>query len=173
MDSAISFKGTSISNEHLRRFFAKSDSQYPRSYPPRVSCRKNIILRRVLCHFRCEHFRVFPYIECEQQNDLTGARISTATNDNPKRTLMVELNRSRGLNVLKKFLLLAVVLASPLTFAACLSTEAEPNNSDTVANAGLCSGTSVTGSISSSSDYDWYKLDVTGAGTRRSANRHH
>lgn len=78
---------------------------------------------------------------------------------------MVEINRSRGLNVLKKLLLLAVVMASPLTFAACLSAEAEPNNSDTVANAGLCSGTSVTGSISSSSDYDWYKLDVTGAGT--------
>jgi cyanophycinase len=79
---------------------------------------------------------------------------------------MYELNRGgRGLNVLKKILLLALILSSQLAFAACLTAETEPNNTDTTASTGLCSGTSVTGSISSSSDYDWYKLDVTGAGT--------
>ncbi len=49
--------------------------------------------------------------------------------------------------------------------AACLAAEAEPNNTDSAANTGLCSATPVTGSISSSSDYDWYKLDVATAGT--------
>lgn len=79
---------------------------------------------------------------------------------------MVESNRSRcGLNVLKKILLLGLLLSSQFGFAACLTAETEPNNTDTAANAGLCSGTSVTGAISSSSDYDWFKLDVTGAGT--------
>jgi cyanophycinase len=79
---------------------------------------------------------------------------------------MYELNRgNRGLNVLKKVLLLGLLMASQLAFAACLTAETEPNNTDTTASTGLCSGTSVTGSISSSSDYDWYKLDVTGAGT--------
>jgi cyanophycinase len=79
---------------------------------------------------------------------------------------MYELNRgNRGLNVLKKILLLVLVLSSQLAFAVCLTAETEPNNTDTAANAGLCSGATVTGSISSSSDYDWYKLDVTGAGT--------
>jgi cyanophycinase len=79
---------------------------------------------------------------------------------------MYESNRRRcGLNVLKTILLLGLLVASQLGFAACLSAEMEPNNTDTAANVGLCSGTNVTGSISSSSDYDWYKLDVTGAGT--------
>jgi cyanophycinase len=79
---------------------------------------------------------------------------------------MYELNRgNRGLNVLKKILLPALVLSSQLAFAVCLNAETEPNNTDATASTGLCSGTSVTGSISSSSDYDWYKLDVTGAGT--------
>ena len=48
--------------------------------------------------------------------------------------------------------------------AACLSTEAEPNNSDSTASSGLCSGVNVAGSISSSSDADWYKLVVATPG---------
>ena len=65
-------------------------------------------------------------------------------------------------------LMLAVSLAGCLwstgAMAACLTTEVEPNNTDTSANVGLCSGVNVTGSMSSSSDLDWYKLDVTTPG---------
>jgi cyanophycinase len=50
-------------------------------------------------------------------------------------------------------------------FAQCRTAETEPNNSDTAANTGVCSGTAIAGSLSSSSDLDWYKLDVTSAGT--------
>ncbi|MEJ7805956.1 MAG: pre-peptidase C-terminal domain-containing protein [Telluria sp.] len=60
--------------------------------------------------------------------------------------------------------LLAPMLAAPLAMGACLSVEAEPNNADTTANAGLCSGVAVTGSIASGSDYDWYKISVAAAG---------
>jgi len=49
--------------------------------------------------------------------------------------------------------------------AACLTTETEPNNTDSTASAGVCSGVAISGSLSSSSDYDWYRLDVTGQGT--------
>jgi cyanophycinase len=63
-------------------------------------------------------------------------------------------------------LLLAALAASSLaTQAACLTSETEPNNTDSTASIGLCSGTSVSGSLSSSSDYDWYRLDVSGPGT--------
>jgi cyanophycinase len=79
---------------------------------------------------------------------------------------MCELNRSnRGQDILKKILLLAVLFSNQLAVAVCLTAETEPNNTDNSANAGLCSGTSVSGTISSSSDYDWYRLDVTGPGT--------
>ena len=60
--------------------------------------------------------------------------------------------------------MLVTVLAMPLAWGACLSVEAEPNNADTSANVGMCSGVAVTGSIASSSDYDWYKIDVAAAG---------
>ena len=60
--------------------------------------------------------------------------------------------------------MLTAVLVSPAAWGACLSTETEPNNADTSANAGLCSGTAVSGSVSSTSDYDWYKIDVAAAG---------
>lgn len=57
------------------------------------------------------------------------------------------------------------LLASHATLAACLTSETEPNNSDTTASSGICSGTTVNASMSSSSDVDWYKLDVTTPGT--------
>ena len=65
--------------------------------------------------------------------------------------------------------LLAVSLASCLwggsaMAAACLTTEAEPNDTDATANVGLCSATNVSGSLSSTSDLDWYKLVVTKPG---------
>lgn len=57
------------------------------------------------------------------------------------------------------------VATTTMTIAACLTAEIEPNNTDTAANTGICAGVSVAGTLSSSSDYDWFKLDVTGAGT--------
>lgn len=62
----------------------------------------------------------------------------------------------------------ALVLAAtwiPPASAACRSVETEPNNYDTSANTGLCSGAAVSGSIASYSDYDWYRIDVASAGT--------
>lgn len=59
----------------------------------------------------------------------------------------------------------ALMLFSTLATAACRTAESEPNNSDTAANADVCSGVAISGTISSGSDYDWYKLTVTGAGT--------
>lgn len=49
--------------------------------------------------------------------------------------------------------------------AACITNESEPNNTDTQADATLCSGTPVNGTISASSDYDWYRLEVPSSGT--------
>lgn len=66
---------------------------------------------------------------------------------------------------LKGSALCGAALFSQFTLAACLSAEVEPNNSDTSANTGVCSGNAISGSISSTSDYDWYRLDVTAAGT--------
>ena len=57
------------------------------------------------------------------------------------------------------------IVANVGVHAACLTSETEPNNTDTNANAGVCSGTPISGSLSSSGDYDWYRLDVTGPGT--------
>lgn len=48
--------------------------------------------------------------------------------------------------------------------AACLGAETEPNNTDTAANVGLCSNVNITGSVSSSSDLDWYKVVITTPG---------
>jgi cyanophycinase len=64
----------------------------------------------------------------------------------------------------KGVLLLGASLFSQMTLAACLTAEVEPNNADTSANTGVCSGTAIAGKISTTSDNDWYKLDVTAAG---------
>ncbi len=69
---------------------------------------------------------------------------------------------SRHLQCSLMWLLLA---ASSQAWAACRTSETEPNDSDTTANADICSGVSIAGNISSGSDYDWYKLIVTGPGT--------
>lgn len=66
--------------------------------------------------------------------------------------------------ILQGALFCGATVMSQLSLAACLAVETEPNNSDTQANTGLCSGTSVTGAISSSSDVDWYKIVVTTPG---------
>lgn len=78
------------------------------------------------------------------------------------------IRNTSGNHAALKLLLLGLLFwasATSTVSAACLTAEVEPNNTDTAANVGVCSGTSITGSISSSTDYDWYKLDVTGAGT--------
>jgi cyanophycinase len=73
------------------------------------------------------------------------------------------------MRVFRRFVVLATLLLGTLigsfAHAACLTAEVEPNNSDTSATTGICSGTAVTGSISSANDFDWFKLDVTGPGT--------
>lgn len=45
---------------------------------------------------------------------------------------------------------------------ACLIQESENNNTEARANAGLCSAQAVTGSISSSTDVDWFSFDTVG-----------
>ncbi|MBL8519490.1 MAG: pre-peptidase C-terminal domain-containing protein [Betaproteobacteria bacterium] len=59
----------------------------------------------------------------------------------------------------------ALVFQSPLASAACRTAETESNNTDSAANADVCSGTAISGSISNGNDVDWYKLVVTGPGT--------
>jgi len=49
--------------------------------------------------------------------------------------------------------------------AGCLTAEVESNNTDSTANTGLCSGVNVSGTMSTSSDLDWYRLDITTPGT--------
>ncbi len=67
--------------------------------------------------------------------------------------------------LIKSVITLFASLCLQQGFAACLTNESESNNTDTTANTGLCSGTAVTGTISSSSDYDWFRIDVAAAGT--------
>jgi cyanophycinase len=59
----------------------------------------------------------------------------------------------------------ALLLSTSLVGASCLTAEQESNNTDTRANAGVCSGTPISGTISSSNDYDWFRLDVNAPGT--------
>lgn len=63
------------------------------------------------------------------------------------------------------FTLLWMLLMPLAAHAACRTAETESNNTDTTANADVCSGIAITGTMSSGSDLDWYKLTVTGAGT--------
>ncbi|MBC7618921.1 MAG: hypothetical protein H7293_08035, partial [Candidatus Saccharibacteria bacterium] len=59
------------------------------------------------------------------------------------------------LNWKQRFVALMFVAAAGTgAQAACLVTEVEPNDSDSSASVGLCSGVNVVGSISSSSDAD-------------------
>ncbi len=48
--------------------------------------------------------------------------------------------------------------------AACLTAETEGNNTESAANTGLCSNTSVSGSMSSRTDVDWYKFTISTPG---------
>ncbi len=67
-------------------------------------------------------------------------------------------------STLKWVLTLVTFAWCQFSMAACLSAETEPNNADTSANSSLCSGTAVSGTINSSSDYDWFKFEVTSPG---------
>ena len=66
--------------------------------------------------------------------------------------------------ILVSTFLCAALYTTP-AWAACRSVETEPNNADSTANADVCSGISISGSIGSANDYDWYKLVVIGPGT--------
>lgn len=57
-----------------------------------------------------------------------------------------------------------LAVAAQLAGATCLTNETESNNTDTTANAGVCSGQPISASISSSSDVDWFRIDVTTPG---------
>ena len=60
-------------------------------------------------------------------------------------------------------LAVAACWATPVA-AACLQQESESNNTEATANASVCSGQAVTGSISSSTDVDWYSFDTSSTG---------
>ena len=59
----------------------------------------------------------------------------------------------------------AALLWANSAMAACLMAEVEPNNAESSASTGLCSNTNIAGSMSSSSDVDWYKFVVSTPGT--------
>jgi len=63
-----------------------------------------------------------------------------------------------------KTMLLCGSLAGVPALGACLSTEAEPNNSEKQGNPGACSGAAIGGAISASKDNDWFRIDVAAPG---------
>jgi len=66
-----------------------------------------------------------------------------------------------------RFLLstLSILFAvTPSHAQACLTGEVESNDGQSLANAGVCSGTAVQGALSSRSDVDWYSFQVAAAG---------
>jgi cyanophycinase len=68
-------------------------------------------------------------------------------------------------SVLQRALLVSALLGTSAAPAACLSVEAESNNTEQKANTGLCSGVGASGAIASAKDEDWFRIDVAGAGT--------
>jgi len=78
------------------------------------------------------------------------------------------------MKILKKFGLATAILSiSSLSFAECATTESSANNSESQATTGLCSGTMLDGSMSSTSDIDWFALDVAQAGVIDVTVNHH
>jgi cyanophycinase len=73
--------------------------------------------------------------------------------------------RNRFASTAATFGIVFTIAIAQNAFAQCRTSETESNNTDSTANTNVCSGTPITGSLSSSSDLDWYRLDVTGAGT--------
>lgn len=69
------------------------------------------------------------------------------------------------MRVLLTGLLLGLSAVGPAAAQSCRTVETEPNDSQGQANAGLCSGQAVNGSIASRRDQDWYRLDLGAAGT--------
>ncbi len=66
---------------------------------------------------------------------------------------------------LKAILLLSACLLNFPIYAACITSEIESNNYESAANYPLCSDTVIAGRLSSASDIDWFKFDVSQAGT--------
>lgn len=75
------------------------------------------------------------------------------------------MSLQRSILIKQLVIVSTALMISQSVMAACLTSETEPNDKDTTANVGACSGTAISGSLSSSTDLDWYKLDVTGPGT--------
>ena len=67
-------------------------------------------------------------------------------------------------SVLHSAFVLGAFLGTSFASAACLSVESESNNSEQKANSGLCSGVGISGTIASSKDEDWFRIDVASAG---------
>ncbi len=65
---------------------------------------------------------------------------------------------------LKAIILFSACLLSFPIYAACVTSEIEINNYESAANYPLCSDTIITGRLSSASDIDWFKFDVSQAG---------
>lgn len=82
-----------------------------------------------------------------------------------KITAILEIKPMKNRFLRNGALLLCASVCAPFATAACLSAEVEPNNTDTAANTSLCSGSAVTGMLSSSSDLDWFRIDVSTPGT--------
>ena len=74
------------------------------------------------------------------------------------------------MNIATMLRVLLLAAATGVTGAAqaakptCRTTEAEPNNTSTQANTGLCPGTAASGTIIASTDLDWFRIDVPNAG---------
>ncbi|QIZ83668.1 type 1 glutamine amidotransferase-like domain-containing protein [Bermanella marisrubri] len=66
---------------------------------------------------------------------------------------------------LKQISLAGMILAASTVSMACTTEETASNNSDRDATAGICSGTTLQGSISNRRDVDWFSFEVTSAGT--------
>ena len=68
-------------------------------------------------------------------------------------------------SLVRMLLVLCMSAVSATAVGACRTSETESNGTDATANAEVCSGVAIAGSLSSSRDLDWYRLDITGAGT--------
>lgn len=75
------------------------------------------------------------------------------------------LSRPARKSAMRLGLAAILLFSTSLLGAACLTAEQESNNTDTLANGGVCANTPISGSIGSGSDYDWYRLDVNAPGT--------
>lgn len=75
-------------------------------------------------------------------------------------------------SIINMVVTLAVTLFSTFNVHACLTNESESNNTESQANYGLCSQTTIAGDLGRN-DTDWFEFDVTEAGTIDISLSHH